>query len=88
MCTHTSSHYAHARLPEDGGVDDVGSVGGSDDEHILLTAHAVHLCENLVDDPVTGASSISGGPATRLGNTVQLVEEEHTRRRRTSLEHN
>ena len=39
-CTHTSSQYAHARSPEDGGIDDVRSVGGSDDEHVLLGAHA------------------------------------------------
>ena len=41
--------------PEDGGVDDVGSVGGADDEHVLLAAHAVHLRQDLVDHSVRGA---------------------------------
>ena len=35
--------------PEDGGVNDVGSVGGADDEHVLLAAHSVHFCQDLVD---------------------------------------
>ena len=30
-----------------GWVNDVRSVGGSDDEHIFLGAHAVHLCVSL-----------------------------------------
>ena len=41
--------------PEDGGVDDVGPVGGADDEHVLLAAHAVHLRQDLVDHSVRGA---------------------------------
>ena len=35
--------------PEDGGVDDVGSVGGSNDENVLFGAHAVHLCQDLTN---------------------------------------
>ena len=35
--------------PHDSRVDDVGSVGGADDEHVLLAAHSVHLCQDLVD---------------------------------------
>jgi len=33
--------------PEDGGVNDVWSVGSSDDEDILLAAHAIHLSQDL-----------------------------------------
>merc|ERR1711936_32324 len=38
--------------PQDGGVDDVWPVGGSDDEDVLLAAHPVHLSQDLVDDSV------------------------------------
>jgi len=41
---------------QDGRVDDVGPVGGTDDEHVLLGTHAVHLRQDLVDDAVGGAS--------------------------------
>ena len=37
---------------EDGRVDDVRTVGGTDDEHVLLTAHAIHLCQDLVDHTI------------------------------------
>ena len=33
--------------PEDSGVNDVWSVGSSDDEDILLAAHAIHLSQDL-----------------------------------------
>ena len=72
-------------LPEDGGVNDVGPVGCPDDEDVLLAAHAVHLCEDLVDDAVAGAPRVSGGSASRLRDTVQLVKEEHARCSRTCL---
>ena len=35
--------------PEDSGVNDVWSVGGSDDEDILLAAHAIHLSQDLAN---------------------------------------
>ena len=35
--------------PHDGRVNNVGPVGGADDEHVLLAAHAVHLGQDLVD---------------------------------------
>ena len=45
--------------PENGGINDVGSVSGSDDEHVLLGSHAVHLSEDLVDDSVAGTAGIT-----------------------------
>merc|ERR1719319_1420581 len=62
---------------KNGGFDDVRPVGGSDDEHVLLASHPVHLSEDLIDDSVPGATSVSAGPSTRLGNAVQLIEEEN-----------
>ena len=35
--------------PEDSGVNDVWSVGGSDDEDILLAAHTIHLSQDLAN---------------------------------------
>ena len=51
-CHHEQPSVGISNLPEDGGVDDVWPVGGSDDEDVLFAAHAVHLSEDLVDDPV------------------------------------
>ena len=48
------------------------TVGDSDDEHIFLGAHAAHLCEHLVDDPVSCVSNVS---SMRLGYRVQLVHK-------------
>merc|ERR1719244_1762374 len=64
---------------EDGRVDDVGSVCGADDEHVLLGAHAVHLGQDLVDDTVRGAAGVTHGTTSRLSNRVQLVKEKHAR---------
>ena len=45
---------------EDGWVNDVRTVGSPDDEHVLLIAHAVHLCQDLVDHTVR-CSTWEGG---------------------------
>ena len=75
---HHGQQSAALYSPQDGGVDDVWPVGGSDDEDVLLAPHAVHLCEDLIDDSVRGTSSISASSSSGLGDGVQLVEEEDT----------
>ena len=72
-------------LPENRRIDDIWSVGSSDDEDVLLASHPVHLCEDLVYDPVAGATSVSGSATTGLRNTVQFVKEQHTWGCRTRL---
>ena len=49
---HHGQQSAALYSPQDGGVDDVWPVGGSDDEDVLLAAHPVHLSQDLVDDSV------------------------------------
>ena len=44
---------------EDSGVDDVRSVGGSDDEDVLLGAHSVHFSQNLIDDTIRCSTGIT-----------------------------
>merc|ERR1712151_863231 len=57
-----------------------GAVGGSDEENVLLHAHAVDLREQLVHHPVASAAGVAAtGPSCRA-DRVKLVEEEHTRR--------
>ena len=41
---------------QNGWVNDVRPVGGSNDEHVLLLAHPVHLREDLVDDTIGGTA--------------------------------
>ena len=59
---------------ENGGVNDVRSVGGTNDEHVLLVAHAVHLSEHLIDDTIgcTSYRSHTHTPHVR-SNMVQRV---------------
>lgn len=71
--------------PEDGRVDDVGPVGGTNNEDVLLAGHAVHLCQDLVDDTVGGSATITHIATTGLGNGVQLIKEQHARSSLTSL---
>ncbi len=80
------NELVEAAGPQDGRVDDVGAVRRADDEHVLLGAHAVHLRQQLVDDAVRRAAAVTHIPAARLGDRVQLVEEEHARRSGASLQ--
>mmetsp|Transcript_22949 Transcript_22949/g.54586 ORF Transcript_22949/g.54586 Transcript_22949/m.54586 type:complete len:636 (-) Transcript_22949:718-2625(-) len=68
----------------DGRVEDVGPVGGADDEDGLLGADAVDLGEDLVDDAVARLAT-AAARATLLGDRVDLVEEQDARRRAARL---
>lgn len=63
---------------EDGRVDDVRAIGGSNDEDVLLAGHAVHLSQDLVDDTVGRSATVSHITATGLRYGIQLVKEQHT----------
>lgn len=71
---------------EDGRVDDVRAIGGSNDEDVLLAGHAVHLRQDLVDYAVGCSTTITRVATTRLGDGVQLVKEEHAGGGLASLE--
>lgn len=62
-----------------GRVELLGSVGGTNDEDVLLGGHAVHLGKELVDDTVGSTASIADGATTGLGNRIQLIEENNAR---------
>lgn len=51
---------------ENGSVNDVLVVGSSDDEHILLLSHSIHLSEELVDDTI-GCTTCRGKPGEAVG---------------------
>lgn len=71
---------------QNGGVDDVWSVCGANDEDVLLTGHSIHLGQDLVDDTVGRSAAVSHVAATGFGYGVQLIEEENAGRRLASLE--
>ena len=48
------------------GVDDVGAVGGPDDEDVLLLADAVHLREELVHHAVARAPRVPSCKGFRI----------------------
>mmetsp|Transcript_7662 Transcript_7662/g.16937 ORF Transcript_7662/g.16937 Transcript_7662/m.16937 type:complete len:557 (+) Transcript_7662:788-2458(+) len=66
-------------------VDNVGPVGGADDEDGLLGAHAIHLGEDLVDDAVSRTAGVAARRAARARDRVELVEKEDARRRAARL---
>lgn len=64
---------------QDSRVNDVWSVGGSNDEDVLLARHSVHLSQDLVDDTVCSSTAISHVATAGLSDGVQLVKEENAR---------
>ena len=62
---------------QDGRINDVWSVCGSNDEDVLLARHSIHLSQDLVDDTIGGAATISNVAATGFGYGVQLIKEEN-----------
>ncbi|KAI6757217.1 hypothetical protein HG531_003042 [Fusarium graminearum] len=63
----------------------LGSVGGTNNENVLLGSHTVHLCEKLVDNTVGSTAGVTHGTTTGLGNGVKLVKEDNTRSSGTGL---
>ena len=63
----------------DGGVENIGTVGGPDDENLLLLGHAIHLGEKGIDYTVSSTASIAERAPTSASNGVQLIEEEDAR---------
>ena len=64
---------------EEGGIDDVGPVGGGDDNEVVERLQAVHLREDLADHPL-GDVRVTDAASSRGRDGVHLVEEEDGRR--------
>lgn len=62
---------------QNGWVDDVWSVCGSDNKDVLLTGHAIHLSQDLVDDTVGRSAAISHVATTGFSYGVKLIKEEN-----------
>jgi hypothetical protein len=43
----------------DGRIQDIGTIGGSDNENILASANTINFCENLVDHTITSFTATS-----------------------------
>lgn len=71
--------------PEDGRVDNIWSVSGTNDKHVLLAGHAIHLSQDLVNDTVGCSTAITHTSTTGFSNGVQLIKEEHAGGSLTSL---
>mmetsp|Transcript_1727 Transcript_1727/g.4031 ORF Transcript_1727/g.4031 Transcript_1727/m.4031 type:complete len:777 (+) Transcript_1727:352-2682(+) len=61
------------------GIDNVGSVGSTDNKDILLCTHSVHFCQKLVHDTIGSTTTISGRSSTLLGDGIQFIEKQDTR---------
>jgi hypothetical protein len=66
-------------------VNDIGPVRCSNDEHILLRTHTIHLCEELIHHTISSSTTISTGASTLLGDGIKFIEEKNARRSLTSL---
>lgn len=71
---------------QNGGVDDVWSVCGSDDKDVLLTGHSIHLGQDLVDNTIGRSTAISHIAATGFSYGVKLIEKEDAGGCLTSLD--
>mmetsp|Transcript_33479 Transcript_33479/g.109694 ORF Transcript_33479/g.109694 Transcript_33479/m.109694 type:complete len:465 (+) Transcript_33479:258-1652(+) len=70
-------------------VQELGTVGRTDEEDVLLHTDAVDLRQELVHHTVTSTTGIAASTrATSCTNGVQLVEEQHARCRSASLVEN
>ncbi len=69
-----------AARPEEGGVEDVGAVGGGEDDDVDAGVEAVHLDEYLVQSLLTLVVSAAETGTTVPADGVDLVDEDDARR--------
>src|SRR5207249_4332054 len=64
--------------PQQRRVEDVGAVGGGDDDDVGVLAEAVHLDQEGVERrlPLVGAAAAGGGAGPGPADGVELVEED------------
>src|SRR5699024_5390461 len=55
---------------EDCRINDVWTIGGTNNENIFLASHAIHLSEDLINDSVSGSTSISNTATSGFGNRI------------------
>src|SRR5262249_531016 len=63
---------------EQGGVEDLRTVGGAEDDYPLAGIKTVHLCEQLVQRLFTLIILLDGIDPTRFAHGVQLIDEDDT----------
>mmetsp|Transcript_66856 Transcript_66856/g.144217 ORF Transcript_66856/g.144217 Transcript_66856/m.144217 type:complete len:214 (+) Transcript_66856:328-969(+) len=66
-------------------IDDIRSVSGSHNKHILSRTHSVHLGQQLIHDTIPSPSPVTRVASSLARNGVKLVKEQHTGCRRTGL---
>ena len=67
-----------AARSQNGRINDVRPVGSANDKHIFFCGHAIHFCQDLVDDSVSSPTTISNVATTGLGNRIQFSKEQYT----------
>ena len=66
--------------PQQRRVEDVGPVGGGDDDHVRVGVEAVHLDEDLVEGLLALVVAAAEAGATLAADRVDLVDEDDARR--------
>lgn len=62
-------------------IDEVGSIGCGDDEHLFEGHHPVHLREELAEHARAHAAAAAGAVRAPGGQRVDLVEKDNRRSR-------
>ena len=66
--------------PQERRVEDVGTVGGGDDDHVRVRVEAVHLDEDLVEGLLALVVAATEAGAALAADRVDLVDEDDARR--------
>mmetsp|Transcript_5314 Transcript_5314/g.15436 ORF Transcript_5314/g.15436 Transcript_5314/m.15436 type:complete len:274 (+) Transcript_5314:359-1180(+) len=69
----------------DTGIENIGTVCGSNDEKSFSRSHTIDFGQNLVDNTVTGIRTSGATRTTRSGNRIHLIKEQDTRTCSTGL---
>ncbi len=69
-----------AARAQQGGVQDVGAVGGRDEDHVRLDVEAIHLDQQLVEGLLTLVVTAAHAGAAVAADRVDLVDEDDGRR--------
>ena len=68
-----------AARPQEGRVEDVGTVGGGDHDHVRVRVEAVHLDEDLVERLLALVVAAAEAGAALAADRVDLVDEDDAR---------
>mmetsp|Transcript_18095 Transcript_18095/g.28613 ORF Transcript_18095/g.28613 Transcript_18095/m.28613 type:complete len:619 (-) Transcript_18095:383-2239(-) len=74
------NHLVQTSWSLNGGINDVGPIGGPNEEDLLGRINTVHLGQQLIHDTIAGATCIATRATTCARNRIQLVKKQNAGR--------